>query len=164
VNEEGVSPAVYCGLAIRGGQAAADANPKSEAAMRAAQLLTIAPLALLILGCSDPTGPTLQDDLPEIRPIPAYALTVAPSSASVRVGESVRLAATISGGTTLRGGESPIAWFSSNGDVATVSATGLVQGLRAGTTLIWATYQGTRAAAHVRVFGPGKKADGAPPS
>jgi uncharacterized protein YjdB len=130
--------------------------------MRATLPLTVVPLALLILGCSDPTGPTGQDDLPEIRPIPAYALTVAPSSASVRVGESVRLTATISGGTTLRGGESIIAWFSSNSEVATVSS-GLVQGLRAGTTLIWATYQGTRAVAHVRVFGPGKKADAAPP-
>jgi hypothetical protein len=81
---------------------------------------------------------------------------------SIRVGESVTLAATVSGGTALLTRTPVIAWFSSNGDVATVSSTGLVQGLRAGTTLVWAIYQGTRAAAHVRVFGPGKKADQGP--
>jgi uncharacterized protein YjdB len=131
--------------------------------MRAAQCLRFVPLALLVIGCSDPTGPDPSpSDSPILDPVPDVTLSIRPAYAEVRVGESIRLAATITRGVAFLTPESSIAWFSSNDEAATVSATGVVEGLRAGTTVIWATYGGTRAAAHVRVFGPGKKADNPP--
>jgi Big-like domain-containing protein len=131
--------------------------------MHPAQFIRLVPVALLVLGCSDPSGPTpIDDSPPDLVPIDFLTLSVAPASATIRTGESVRLAATISGSAALLASEPIIAWFSANDAVAAVSGTGLVQGLRAGTAVIWATYRGKRATAHVTVLGPGKKPDPPP--
>jgi Bacterial Ig-like domain (group 2) len=132
--------------------------------MRAAQTLRFVPLALLMLGCSDPTGPRLVDDspLPGTEPVDFLKLSVTPTAARIRVGDTIRFTATLSGQAALLTTGPTIGWFSSNNEVAEVTGAGLVQGLKAGTTVIWATYRGVRGSAHVTVLGPGSKPDEPP--
>src|SRR2546425_3264617 len=65
--------------------------------------------------------------------VPVASVQVLPASASILVGQTVQLAATPkdSAGTTLTG--RTVTWASSNTSVATVSSSGLVTGIVAGT-------------------------------
>jgi hypothetical protein len=131
--------------------------------MRAVQCLKLVPLALLMLGCSDPTAP---DGNPGgssgLDEVDFLKLNLAPAAAKMRAGETIRFTATVSGRAALLTTGPTISWFSSNSEVAEVTGPGLVMGLKAGTTVIWAEYRGVRGSAHVTVLGPGSKPVGPP--
>src|SRR5574341_489810 len=83
--------------------------------------------------------------------IPVASVVVSPATASVLTGATVQLTATPkdSAGGTLTG--RTIGWASSNVAVATVSASGLVTGVAAGSTTITATSEGKNGSATVTV-------------
>jgi len=74
--------------------------------------------------------------------VPVATVSVSPASASVLAGQTVQLAATTrdASGNVLTGRS--IVWTSSNGSVATVSGSGLVTGVTAGSATITATSEG----------------------
>jgi hypothetical protein len=81
-------------------------------------------------------------DLPILVTLGTVSVTVAPASTAVPVSGVVQLTAAVQDG---EGHPIPAAapqWATAHPGVATVSATGLVTGERAGTTTIYATYQG----------------------
>ena len=83
--------------------------------------------------------------------VPVASVTVSPASASVATGATVQLAATTkdSAGGVLTG--RTITWASGNTAVATVTATGLVAGVTAGSATITATSEGKNGTAGVTV-------------
>jgi uncharacterized protein YjdB len=83
--------------------------------------------------------------------VPVGSLTIAPTLDSITIGGTAQLTATVkdSAGNTLSG--RTVAWSSSNSAVATVSTSGLVAGVGAGTVAIVATSGGKVAAATVTV-------------
>src|SRR6266550_1955814 len=87
--------------------------------------------------------------------VPVASVAVSPATASLQVGQTAQLTATLkdSAGGTLTG--RPVTWASSNASVATVSSSGLVKGIAAGTATITATSEGKagRAAATVSQTG-----------
>ncbi len=86
-----------------------------------------------------------------VTPVPVAAVAVTPSSASLRVGGTVTLAATArdSAGGTLAG--RPVTWSSSAPSVATVSMAGLVTAVAAGTATLSATVEGIAGTAALTV-------------
>ena len=82
---------------------------------------------------------------------PVAAVSLAPSSATIVVGATVQLRATLtdSAGNVLTG--RTITWASDNGPVATVGGTGLVTTSSAGTANITATSEGQSATASITV-------------
>ncbi len=85
-----------------------------------------------------------------VTPVLAASVAVSPSSASVTLGQTVRLIATArdSAGTALN---RPITWSSSAPAVATVDTTGLVSTLATGSVTITATADGQSASAAVTI-------------
>ncbi|HYS21680.1 MAG TPA: Ig-like domain-containing protein, partial [Gemmatimonadales bacterium] len=77
-----------------------------------------------------------------VTPMPVTSVTVTPAPATVLVGQTAALAATLrdSASNILTG--RVIAWTSGNPTVATVSATGVVTGVATGSTAITATSEG----------------------
>src|SRR5438309_1635827 len=77
-----------------------------------------------------------------VTPIPVASVAVAPATASLTVGQTAQLTATPkdSAGTALTG--RTVTWASSNTSMATVSSSGLVKGVAAGTATITATSEG----------------------
>ena len=75
-------------------------------------------------------------------PAPVATVTVSPASASLTVGQSVQLNATLkdASGNVLNG--RTVSWASGTSGVATVSGSGLVTGVAAGTATITATSEG----------------------
>src|SRR5205085_6463075 len=75
-------------------------------------------------------------------PAPVATVTLAPASATVNEGQTLQLTATLkdASGNTLTGRS--ITWSSSNSSAATVSASGLVRGVVAGSATITATSEG----------------------
>jgi uncharacterized protein YjdB len=84
-------------------------------------------------------------------PAPVASVSVSPSSATVQVGKTQQLTATLkdASGNTLTG--RTITWSSSNTAVATVSSSGLVTGVKAGTATITATSEGKSGTASATV-------------
>src|SRR5437773_3305366 len=83
--------------------------------------------------------------------VPVASVSVSPASASTMVGQTVQLTATPvdSTGAALSG--RVVTWASSNSGIATVSASGLVTGLAAGSATITATSEGKSGTATVTV-------------
>ncbi len=83
-------------------------------------------------------------------PPPVASVTIAPSSDSVAVGQSVKLTATAkdADGVVI---SAPIAWTSTDASVATVDSTGLVAGVKAGNAGIKASSGVASASAVIRV-------------
>ena len=83
--------------------------------------------------------------------VPVAAVTVAPAAANVRIGGTVQLSATAkdSAGNVLTG--RVVTWASSAPAMASVSASGLVTGVAAGTTTLTATSEGKSGTATVTV-------------
>ncbi len=83
--------------------------------------------------------------------VPVATVTVSPASAGEQVGQTVQLTATPrdSAGNPLVG--RTVTWATSNAAVDTVSATGLVTGVLAGSTTITATSEGQSGTASVTV-------------
>src|SRR5437773_137504 len=86
--------------------------------------------------------------------VPAASVTVSPSSASVPAGSALQLTATPkdAAGNPLSG--RTIAWSSSNTAVATVSSSGLVSGVVAGSATITAMSEGQSGTAAITVTPP----------
>jgi alpha-tubulin suppressor-like RCC1 family protein len=84
-------------------------------------------------------------------PAPVASVTIAPASATVVVGGTVPLTATTkdAAGNVLTG--RAVAWTSSDAAVATVSGTGLVTGVAAGSATIMATSEGQSGTAQLSV-------------
>lgn len=86
-----------------------------------------------------------------VQPASVASVAVTPATATQFVGRSVQLS------TTLKAADSTVltgrfvTWTSSNAAVATVSSTGLVTGLGAGTATLTATSEGKRGTARVTV-------------
>ena len=83
--------------------------------------------------------------------VPVASVTVSPASASVPAGQTAQLTATAkdASGNTLTG--RTITWTSSNPSVATVSSSGLVSGVVAGSATITATSEGKSGTAAITV-------------
>jgi uncharacterized protein YjdB len=83
--------------------------------------------------------------------VPVATVTVSPASASIRVGATAQLTATTkdSAGGVLTG--RTVTWSTSAAAVATVSASGLVTGVAAGTATITATSEGKSGASAITV-------------
>lgn len=86
--------------------------------------------------------------------IPVAAVSVAPASAALTVGQTASLAATATdaNGNVLSG--RAITWESSNAAVATISAQGLVKAIGAGTATVTGTSEGKSAEAQIVVTSP----------
>jgi hypothetical protein len=84
-------------------------------------------------------------------PVPVATVAVTPATNSIPVGSTVQLAATTrdANGATLTG--RVVTWSSSNTAAATVSGSGLVSGVAAGTVTITATSEGKSGTASVTV-------------
>lgn len=82
---------------------------------------------------------------------PVASVTVEPSSASVTVGATTTLTATVRDANGAVVNDRPVAWRSSNDAVATVSPDGVVTGVAPGTTTISATSEGKSGSASVTV-------------
>ena len=91
-----------------------------RASLRISPFLT----PFLLVACGP--GPT-----PPVQARPVESVTVAPATATLVIGDTVRLVATVrdSAGNVLR--DRLVTWVSGNPPVATVSATGLVTGVQA---------------------------------
>src|SRR2546429_5684179 len=107
----------------------------------ASALLGAAGLSAALVGCLTPV-PT------EVGP-----LIVTPASASVSVGDTVKLtvAAVAVGDASGSGANPTVRWSSSNTGVATVTATGLVTAVAPGSATITATSNGRSGAATITV-------------
>ena len=83
--------------------------------------------------------------------VPVASVSLSPNPASVQVGSTVQLAATLrdSAGNVLTGRS--VTWSSGTPGLATVSATGLVSGVATGTVTITATSEGKSGTATVTV-------------
>ena len=94
-------------------------------------------------------------ELPSRPGNPVASVTVAPTSASVHVGDTLRLSATPwdSSGNILAGRS--IAWTSDSTAVATVTSSGLVRAVAAGSSTIRATSEGKTGTAAVTVTASG---------
>src|SRR5436309_2333910 len=83
-------------------------------------------------------------------PAPVASVTVSPAAASAQVGTTMQLTATLKDANGLPT-SGTVTWTTSNGVVATVSATGLVTGLAVGTATITATSEGQKGSSAVTV-------------
>lgn len=100
-------------------------------------------LALALGACVGTTEPTAS----------VRGFTVAPSSALLAVGDTVRITPFMSPPDLVPGGLAAVTWTSSDTHTATVTG-GLVKGLAAGQATILATAGSYHAVANVRVVGP----------
>jgi hypothetical protein len=87
-------------------------------------------------------------------PTPVATVSVQPTSGNVDVGSTLQLTATTrdAGGSVLTG--RPITWTSSNTSVATVSGSGLVSGVAAGTATVTASAEGKSGTSSITVVPP----------
>lgn len=81
----------------------------------------------------------------------AYSISVTPPTATVAAGNTTTLTATVLDPTGAPTTAFPVAWATSNPAIATVSAAGVVTGVRSGTTTITATVLGQAATATITV-------------
>jgi uncharacterized protein YjdB len=103
-----------------------------------------------VVATADPGGPSDSATV-MITLAPVATVSLAPSSATLVVGGTVQLQATLtdSGGNVLTG--RTITWSSDNGSVAGVSGTGLVTAAGTGSANITATSEGQSASASIAV-------------
>lgn len=87
-------------------------------------------------------------------PAAVASISVSPGSASVEVGKTVQLTATLkdAAGNTLTG--RTVGWTTSSASVASVSSSGLVTGVGAGSATITATSEGKSGQASITVTAP----------
>jgi uncharacterized protein YjdB len=105
-------------------------------------------------GKSGQAAITVNATPPPPPPVPVATISVSPASASVQVGNTVQLSATTmdSSGNVLTG--RAVTWASANSAVATVSSTGRVTAVAAGTARITATSEGKSGSATVTITAP----------
>ena len=108
----------------------------------------------VVLSTEHNSNPLLYEEASRVKSDPCTtvtSITVAPASSTVRVGSGVTLTATVSG--TMTDGI-PVTWSSSNPEIATVNALGVVTGVALGEVTITATAGGQSATATVKVAEP----------
>jgi hypothetical protein len=110
-------------------------------------LEVIVSAATLLVACNSTTGP----ELPPPDDLGVLVLTVAPSYATIDGDRFVKLTAVLSGSASRGVPLSEVAWSSSDTNVATVRAGGLVEGRKAGRVQIAATWQTAHGSATVVV-------------
>jgi trimeric autotransporter adhesin len=86
--------------------------------------------------------------------VPVGSVTVQPSTASLPIGQSTTLTATVKDANGNVVTDHEVAWTSSNALVATVATNGVVKALSAGTAIISATSDGSSGSATVTVTAP----------
>ncbi len=113
-----------------------------------------APGSLFVRARSGPQGDSAAVTVATPSPLPVASVTVAPASLTLAVGGTSQLAATLkdASGNALAG--RAISWVSGNTQAATVSATGLVTAVAAGSATIAATSEGQSGTATVTVTAP----------
>jgi uncharacterized protein YjdB len=118
--------------------------------------------ATTITATSEGVSGTAAVTVTPLPPPPVASVTVTPATASIVVGQTRQLTATLrdAGGNVLTG--RAISWTTSASGVATVSNTGLVTAVAVGSATITATSEGVNGTASVTVTGP--LPDGTPPS
>ncbi|HEV8365163.1 MAG TPA: Ig-like domain-containing protein, partial [Gemmatimonadaceae bacterium] len=86
-----------------------------------------------------------------VRPVPVATVNVAPTTGSVQVGQTLQLTVSLldAAGNILTG--RPVSWSSANTATATVTAGGLVRGVKRGTTTITTTSEGKSGTATITV-------------
>lgn len=94
---------------------------------------TIAILALLLAAACNPAP---EEEKPDVSPADKIQITVAPSRASIEMGETVQLTATVTSNNPDK--ERTVSWSSSAESIAIVSDDGLVTGQWVGTATITA--------------------------
>lgn len=103
--------------------------------------------ATLLVACNSPLGPSSPSTGD------SATLTISPETATVQGGSSFQLTAMARDGGGRITRPADVSWFSSNPGVAEVASGGLVQGIAAGETLIYATWGSARAVARITVVG-----------
>ena len=119
-----------------------------------AAAVSAAAIALAFAACSDSSAPSRTEVLsPSFAkggpPKSVKSIAVSPSSATVAVGASAQLTATASP----KGSATTFTWTSSNAAVATVSTSGLVTGVAAGSATISASAGGKTGTSSITVPG-----------
>jgi hypothetical protein len=112
-------------------------------------LEVIVSAATLLVACNSTTGP---EPPPPSDDPGVSVLTVAPSFATIDGDRFIKLSAILAGGATRGVPLSQVAWASSDTNVATVRAGGLVEGRKAGRVLITATWKTAQGSATVVVL------------
>ncbi len=115
--------------------------------------------ALTLVACDSATGP--EPPPPGVAMLPV--LIVAPSTASIDGGQAVMLKVTLGGANPETEPPSPVSWLSSDTNVATVRADGMVEGRKAGRVQVVATWHAARGSALVSVRSPVSKKPLDPP-
>jgi len=110
----------------------------------------------LLVACNSPSGPGMA------RISETAVLSIKPGNAVVQAGASVKLTATIKDEDGLTTFPVDVSWLSSNQAVAAVHHGGMVQGINAGQTQIFATWRNARATARVTVTDRPDKEPGPP--
>lgn len=82
------------------------------------------------------------------------SVVIQPTTASITVGQSTTLSATVTDATGSVVTDRPVVWTTSNAAVATVSGTGVIAGVGPGTATITATSEGRSGTASVTVVLP----------
>lgn len=110
------------------------------------RIVTVAAYALLIVACNEVTTEVRRGSTDDLRVSGAKgggggptikSITVTPASASTEAGATVQLSA-----TSKPAGTATFTWTTSNASVASVSSSGLVTGIAAGTATVTATAGG----------------------
>ena len=115
------------------------------------KVTAVAPGTAIITATSEGKSGTAQVTVTAPPPTPVGSVIVTPSTASVQVGTSTTLTATVrdASGNVLQGRS--VTWSSSNTAVASVSSSGVVTGVAAGTATITATSEGKSGTATITV-------------
>ncbi len=111
----------------------------------------IAALAILTAGCADQRSLTSAE--PQLAVATLRSTTVAPASATIPAGGTTQLSATFRDRRGRLVPDAVFLWASANPAVATVSATGLVTGVAAGSVAITATRNGAVGSSQITVSG-----------
>src|SRR5262245_28449908 len=107
--------------------------------MRSVRLLSLAVIAAAsVVGCQSGATNPLEP------PPPSSPLTVAPSYATLRGGQTIHLTATMTLANGSRTRPDNVQWSSADAKIATVGTDGTVHALQAGRVLIIAEYKASR--------------------
>lgn len=123
-------------------------------------LLLTLPLLLALSSCGHKEDPNPQPQpKPKPTPVAVSGVSLDKTSASVAVGETLRLQATVSPADA---SDKSVTWSTSDASVATVS-NGLVKGIKAGSATIEAAAGGKKATCSIQVVKPGFPEGAVPP-
>jgi len=117
-------------------------------------IAALAPGAAVITASSEGKAGSASLTVTAPAPVPVAVISVSPTSSTVLVGATLQMSATTRDANNNILAGRAIAWTSSNTGIATVSSTGLVTGVAAGSTSIAASSEGQTASATITVSVP----------